>query len=361
MKSIVICCDGTGNQLGETYSNVVKIYQCLVKNNAIQMVYYDPGVGTMSDSNVVTPWSKMLSKIGGMAFGWGLKKNVTEAYSYLMENYELGDRIYMYGFSRGAYTCRVLAALIHTVGLLEKGCQHLIPYAWETFRNSVDGKVKKIAEQFKSTYSRSVNIYFAGMWDTVTSFGIFNRIKLPFTTHNPSIINIRHAIAIDERRTYYRQNLFGNIQGQDVKQVWFAGAHSDVGGSYAMAESGLSQLALEWMISESIQFSVQFDLPKARTLLYNTTGHSIPDFNADVHRSLSIYWWPMELIPKWRKTWPQIYVPLGQSRKLYVNSMGSALVPTVHKSVLDKINTRKYSPRNFDQTKQHKIEPWVKV
>ncbi len=79
-KNIIICCDGTGNQLGETYSNVVKIYTCLTRHDQRQVAYYDPGVGTMSDPNVVTPWSKMFSKVAGMAFGVGLKKNVSEAY-----------------------------------------------------------------------------------------------------------------------------------------------------------------------------------------------------------------------------------------------------------------------------------------
>jgi uncharacterized protein (DUF2235 family) len=357
-KNIVICCDGTGNQLGETYSNVVKLYTCLVKDNKRQMVYYDPGVGTMSDPNVVTPWSGMISKIGGMAFGWGLKRNVTEAYAYLMENYEPGDVVYMYGFSRGAYSVRVLAALIHTVGLLEKGCQHLIPYAWETFRNGVKPKVYPIARHFKETYSRDVEIYFMGVWDTVTSFGIFNRIKLPYTTNNASVKNIRHAVAIDERRTYYRQNLFGDVPGQDIKQVWFAGAHSDVGGSYDLKESGLSQLSLEWMIAESKPFAVHFDIAKVKTLLYegNNKGHSLPNFNEEVHHSLSAFWWPLELVPKWRRRWPQLYIPFGRARKMYVDYKSNPLVPTIHESVLSKMGTGRYSPRNFDKSKPYNKE-----
>lgn len=121
-KNIIICCDGTGNQLGETYSNVVKIYTCLTRHDQRQVAYYDPGVGTMSDPNVVTPWSKMFSKVAGMAFGVGLKKNVSEAYSYLMEYYEEGDLICMYGFSRGAYTVRVLAAMLHVYIRSKKKC-----------------------------------------------------------------------------------------------------------------------------------------------------------------------------------------------------------------------------------------------
>lgn len=361
MKNIVICCDGTGNQLGETYSNVVKIFTCLVRDNKKQQAYYDPGVGTMSDPNVVTPWSKMVSKVAGMAFGIGLKKNVSEAYSYLMEYYEPGDLICLYGFSRGAYTVRVLAGFIHTIGLLEKGCQHLIPYAWETYRNCIDKEIEPVAKQFKATYSRSVGVHFIGVWDTVTSFGIFNRIKLPYTTRNPSVFNIRHAVAIDEKRTYYRQNLFGDVPGQNIKQVWFSGVHSDVGGSYDLLESGLSQQALEWMIAESIQFGIHFDMVKTRDLLYVSKSHSRPDHNEEVHPSLSLLWWPLELMPKWRNRWPQIYFPMGRTRQMYFDSMRNPLTPTVHASVLTKINSGKYKPENLDLAKAHHVEPQVPV
>lgn len=340
-KNIVICCDGTGNQYNETYSNVVKLYKMLHPDSAIQYRFYDPGVGTMSDPNVVNPLSKMISKIGGLAFGWGLQSNVTEAYSYLMEYYEPGDKIFLFGFSRGAYTVRVIAALIHSVGLLQRGCQHLIPYAWEIFCKSYQEKHRPIAKQFKETYGRNIDIHFAGVWDTVTSMGIFNRKKLPFTTNNPSLVHIRHAMAIDERRTYYRQNLFGDpYPHQQVKQVWFTGVHSDVGGSYPLNESGLSQVTLQWMCREAVDLGLLIDESMVKQILFDSEGrgNSKPDGNAETHNSLSIWWWILELLPKWRRSGFPIYFPLGRWRRLYSSSVGKSLVPTLHQSVIDRRN-----------------------
>jgi len=344
-KNIIICCDGTGNQLGETYSNVVKLYMMLEKDNQKQLAFYDPGVGTMSDANAVNPLSKTISKIGGLAFGWGLKENVSQAYGYLMENYEPEDKIFMFGFSRGAYTVRVLAALIHTTGLLQKGCQHLIPYAWEIFRKSFEDTEKRIAAQFRDTYARKTGIHFMGVWDTVTSIGLFNRKKLPYTTNNPSILNIRHAVSIDERRTYYRQNLFGTENAhQDIKQVWFAGVHSDVGGSYPLNESGLSQLTLEWMIREAKLFELIVGTAKESELLHDSLkrGYSVPDINEEIHHSLSIMWWVLEFFPKWKKRGFPIYFPLGSKRRMFEDPAGEPLIPLVHESVLRKTNPASY-------------------
>lgn len=360
-KNIVICCDGTGNQLNETYSNVVKLNMSLDKNPVNQLVFYDPGVGTMSDPNVVNPLSKSLSKYGGLAFGWGLKLNVSQAYGYLMEYFEPGDRIFIFGFSRGAYTARVLAAIIHSTGLLQKGCQHLIPYAWQIFKKSFQQKQKPIAQQFKDTYSRDIGIHFVGCWDTVSSIGLFNRLKLPFTSNNPSIQHIRHAMAIDECRTYYRQNLFGTRFPQNIKQVWFAGVHSDVGGSYPLDESGLSQITLAWMIREASAFGLIIDPVKQNQILNNNPpkGYSIPDVNEPIHKSLKgFWWWLLEFLPKRkRKGFPHYYLPFGSERKLYEDSMGNPLIPTVHSSVIQKIATTTYLPLNFGPKSSHAVEP----
>jgi uncharacterized protein (DUF2235 family) len=109
---------------------------------------------------MITPFSKSITKLGGLMFGWGLRNNVIEAYSFLMEQYEAGDRIFLFGFSRGAYTVRVLAALIHQAGLLRKGAQNLIAYAWETYRVSYKRNAFDIARRFRATYSREIDIHF---------------------------------------------------------------------------------------------------------------------------------------------------------------------------------------------------------
>ena len=121
MRNIIICCDGTGNEISENISNVLKLYRCLRKTEKTQprqLVYYDPGVGTLARPD---PWHKLrqdFNAILGLATGYGLDDNVLAAYSFLVHHYQAGDAIYLFGFSRGAYTVRVLAGLIHKVGLI---------------------------------------------------------------------------------------------------------------------------------------------------------------------------------------------------------------------------------------------------
>src|SRR6266568_3746042 len=121
MRNIVICCDGTGNEISHNISNVLKLYRCLRKTEKTQprqLVFYDPGVGTLARPD---PWHKLkqdFNAILGLATGYGLDDNVLAAYSFLVHNWQDGDQIYLFGFSRGAYTVRVLAGLIHKVGLI---------------------------------------------------------------------------------------------------------------------------------------------------------------------------------------------------------------------------------------------------
>ncbi len=258
-KNIVICCDGTGNEFGDHNSNVVKLYSALIIDGKRQVGYYHPGVGTMGAPSAHNKISEAWSVVMGLAFGAGLLANVGDAYRYLMNVYEDGDRVYLFGFSRGAYTVRALAGVIHMFGLLCPGNNGLIPYIIRLYakrtRNAAGMKnTFEVADGFKFTFCRDCPLHFVGVWDTVSSVGwIWDPLKLPYTGQNPEIVNGRHAVSIDERRCYFRNNLWGDqLPGQSLKQVWFAGVHSDVGGSYAAAESGLSQIALEWMLCEAV-------------------------------------------------------------------------------------------------------------
>src|SRR5262245_60564890 len=112
-KNIVICCDGTGNEFGETNSNVVKLYRVLVQDYQTQVAYYHPGLGTMGAPSALGKLAQWWTKVKGLAFGYGLKDNIGDAYSYLMETYQPGDSVYLFGFSRGAYTVRALAAMLY--------------------------------------------------------------------------------------------------------------------------------------------------------------------------------------------------------------------------------------------------------
>jgi len=108
MKNIVICCDGTGNEYGERKSNVVKLYQCLHNVPGRQVTYYHPGVGTMGDMRALSEAGRAWTKFRGLAFGYGLSENIVDAYRFLMQTFEEKDAIYIFGFSRGAYTARAL-------------------------------------------------------------------------------------------------------------------------------------------------------------------------------------------------------------------------------------------------------------
>lgn len=165
-KNIVLCCDGTGNKYGDDNSNVVKLYTCL-KDNGYQRCYYHPGVGTMGDPRHTSWLGRKASMIGGLAFGLGFTDNMADAYRFLMDHYADGDHIYLFGFSRGAYTVRALAGALRVYGLLCKGNEGHLPYLLE------------ISDGFRETFSRTVPIHFMGIWDTVSSVGgLYDPVKL---------------------------------------------------------------------------------------------------------------------------------------------------------------------------------------
>lgn len=300
-KNIVICCDGTGNEFGEQNSNVIKLYKTLVRD-AAQFAYYHPGVGTMGARNALTAAGKWWTKLIGRAFGYGVSDNIADAYQFLMRTFEPGDQVYVFGFSRGAYTARALCGMLHIVGLLTQGNEGLIPYAIRMIkRKKIDFSV---AADFKKTFSRDCKPYFVGVWDTVSSLGwVYNTVIFPFTraTKNPDFQIVRHAVSIDERRAFFRDNLFGrpHDDSQDVKEVWFAGVYSDVGGSYPESESQLSKIALRWMLCEAELAGLLIDPHRMADILGAKPPYVAPDpLTKNQHESLKGPWWIAELWPK---------------------------------------------------------------
>lgn len=361
-KNIVVCLDGTGNQFKENNSNVVKLFRVLQRNPATQVGYYDPGVGTLADPDYKTPIAKSLNKAFGLAFGRGLTRNVEEAYSYLMEHYEDGDDLFIFGFSRGAYTARVLAGFIHQCGLLEKGCQNLIPYAMKLYKKADF----QVSGRFKATLARPCRVKFLGLWDSVSTFGwVYDPLHLPWTTNNASVGAVRHALAIDERRVFFRPKLWGP-KTEDTRQVWFAGVHSDVGGGYPESKSGLAKVALEWMIKEALKFELLIDDVKYEKYVLGMRGdkpykHYVgPSATADQHESLKGPWWPVELLPQREQT----FESGGERRRWHGPHLGGRrTIPEgakFHRSVEARLTSGgrfqdqpiKYAPTNLPQERE---------
>jgi uncharacterized protein (DUF2235 family) len=368
-KNIVICCDGTGNEFGDHNSNVVKLYSTLVIDDGRQVGYYHPGVGTMGAPTATNRISKAWSVVMGLAFGAGLLANVGDAYRYLMDVYEVADKVFFFGFSRGAYTVRALAGVLHMFGLLSPGNDGLIPYILQLFARrtrQAAGMIHtfEVAENFKATFGRDCPLHMVGVWDTVSSVGwVWDPLKLPYTAQNPDMLHGRHAVSIDERRCYFRNNLWGApLPGQDIKQVWFAGVHSDVGGSYPTERTGLSQIALEWMLCEAAQLGLLIDPDKANIALGRIPPPKTPppapippSPAAKENNSLTWQWWILEFFPH------SYYDPVAKKAKWRIPLGAPRIIPecsVLHQTVEEKLKLDPtYKPPNLP--KQWQIEPRV--
>lgn len=265
-KNIVLCLDGTGNELkAKGNTNVVRLYEMLTLNDPEhQVAFYDPGLGTFGAQGAVTPMARAFTKLLGLAAGYGMRTNLADAYTYLMQTYEPGDRIFIFGFSRGAYTARALAGMLHLAGLIRPGAENLVPYAIKVYARSKDNWT---AEDWKQTHkfadafcievdgSRSIPIHFLGIWDSVKAAGILRwNLKWPYTRKIPNVEHAAHAVSIDEKRRPYKEYLLQpeESRSQNVDEAWFAGVHSDVGGAFE-DDHRLSDIGLKWMAEHAIE------------------------------------------------------------------------------------------------------------
>lgn len=355
-KNIVLCCDGTANELATDRTNVLKLCLLTIKNDQ-QRVYYQPGIGTADVPGVINFMERWLSRMAARAFGAGLADNIGSAYSFLVTNYDIGDQIFLFGFSRGAYTARAVAGLVQAFGLLRRDNDNLIPYAIRILtrlqKASTDrerARCFSALEAYRSNFSWAApEIWFVGVWDTVYSVSWFDNALIPFSANNPKIRVGRHAISIDERRAYFRSNLWRpaappNPSGpQDIKQVWFAGVHSDVGGGYPEEDSGLSKIALQWMLREAEAAGLLIDPTRRDEVLGLSTSAKYvpPDPNATMHDSLEKWWWTAEVIPKrhwnWVKGREEHRMNLGRRRVLPPGAL-------IHRSVTQRTG---YKPPNL--------------
>ncbi|KAG6810879.1 hypothetical protein H0H92_009971 [Tricholoma furcatifolium] len=225
-RTLVLCFDGTGDQFDSDNSNIVEFFTMLKKDDREkQMVYYQAGIGTYTSPEVATPFASKISKTLDEMIAWNLSSHVMDGYEFLMQNYKAGDRICIFGFSRGAYTARGLAGMIHKVGLLPACNYQQVPFAYKMFTR-VDEIGWQQSNAFKKAFSVDVPIEFIGVWDTVNSVGLIPR-RLPFTTSNTIVRTFRHAISLDERRAKFKANLW-NRPNENEASLGIEGQKPDV-------------------------------------------------------------------------------------------------------------------------------------
>ena len=309
MRNLIVCCDGTWNTPDQkhdgvpTPTNVVRLFNSVAGKDGKgrpQVKYYHPGVGTEGN------W---WDKIAGGAAGVGLSKNVMSAYKWLAVHYQPGDRIFMFGFSRGAYTVRAAAGMMGRCGLLmlaDLSDDEVWKRVDKAYKQGYRGRQprKKWAGkwEFHGTGSpKSVGIHFLGVWDTVGALGIPNDMAIlnlldntkayAFfdTTLGDGVVNARHAVALDEMRASFAPTLWDVKAGRKgLKQIWFPGVHSDVGGGYP--ETGLSDGALEWMMDEARACGLAFHK--------GMSGQVKPDSLGTLHDSRSGLFELMRSLPR---------------------------------------------------------------
>ncbi|KAF8554224.1 hypothetical protein OG21DRAFT_1412956 [Imleria badia] len=248
-RNLVVCIDGTSNRFGQNNTNVVKLLAKinLKTTHPEQYAYYSSGIGMRPKSiNIFSRMERAVTDNFDMAAAWNIDEIVKDAYAWLARMYQEGDQIYLFGFSRGAYQVRVLAGMIHEVRpelIIDHGPDEPLGRAYEYYETirSRKSKIGQIAKEFKSTFCwTGMRVHFIGVWDTVSSVWLRRGEKfLSKSSSAAHACHFRHALALDERRVKFIPEYFHEMNSQthdgkskyitpDLKEVWFAGSHSDV-------------------------------------------------------------------------------------------------------------------------------------
>lgn len=342
MKRIISCSDGTWNKPGkkdrgiEVKTNVAKMYECICpkgKDGTVQVKIYDEGVGTGYT------WKDRLT---GGATGKGIDRNIKDIYEFFLLNYEKGDEIYLFGFSRGAYTARSVGGFIRNCGILRRENIHLVDKAYSLYRDRNDYTMpdSDLMKSFRAAYCVEdiTPIHFIGVWDTVGALGIplpwyklanINRYKFHDVKLSSFVRHAYHALAIDERRTLFSPTLWQQSKNavetgkkaQKLEQRWFAGVHSNVGGGYA--DCHLSNICLQWLIEKAESAGLCYiDPPLIKSTDYD---------KGELRNSYSpLYWF---WLPRWRK----------------INLSDTDSNQTIDESVWERYKDapRRYRPKNL--------------
>ncbi|MET0466464.1 MAG: DUF2235 domain-containing protein [Chitinophagaceae bacterium] len=306
MKRLITCSDGTWNKPENkdrglpVETNVEKMFRaiCSTDNSDAykpvrQLKIYDQGVGTGYT------WKDRL--IGG-ATGAGIDKNIKDMYTFLMLNYDPGDQIYLFGFSRGAYTARSIGGLIRNCGILRPENIMLVDKAYNLYRdrNKYSSPDSDLMTSFRHRYSHEdqTPVHFIGVWDTVGSLGIplpwyklrnRNRYKFHDLTLGSTVQHAYHALAIDEKRRLFLPTLWQQsstvinnpYHPQKMEQRWFSGVHSNVGGGYA--DCGLSDIPLNWLLTRANEAGLCFEEERLNEIK--------PNYLAELRNSYTPLYW----------------------------------------------------------------------
>ncbi|KDQ11182.1 hypothetical protein BOTBODRAFT_35481 [Botryobasidium botryosum FD-172 SS1] len=420
-RRLICCFDGTGNEFGNVRninSSIVELFGILTKSQPEkQLVYYQAGIGTYTSSLILTPFAAKVASLADSAVAWYLDEHVKEGYTFLMQNYRPGDKICLFGFSRGAYIARALAGMLHKVGLLPPHNDEQMQFAYKLFKRT-DKSGWKLSEQFKKIFTaHDVRIEYVGVWDTVCSVGIIPR-QLPFTCSNYAIKTFRQALSLDERRSKFLPNTWNTPSAReavlgyqpkpkpreegvskdeweyeppeehmtDVLEVWFTGCHADVGGGSVADPVQLSRISLAWMIKQChlTGSGIHFEMDAIRELgidpetfelrsspLPNSLG-SLADPGSKDHYALAPifdqlvaapFWWILEVIPLIHSYYHEgrryRYISRNFGRGRYIYPPTDAKIK-IHKSVRHRMDdVVKYLPRvqNFDEIES--VCEWV--
>ncbi|KAJ7364923.1 hypothetical protein DFH08DRAFT_279685 [Mycena albidolilacea] len=378
-RTLVLCFDGTSEQYNGYDTNPVKLFALLKKNDfREQLCYYQPGIGTYLTPGAVSPALEWCAKVLDLAFAIYLKDHVMDGYRFLMNNYRAGDKICIFGFSRGSYTARALAGMLHKVGLLPRDNEEQIPFAFKMYQKTSAAGIQ-MAVGYKQTFCQNVQVEFLGVWETVASVGVIMGRTLPYTSVNSSVKTFRHAVSLDEHRVRFQPYLLepkpdGIKLGSeefptDSLEVWFCGTHTDVGGGVVAdgIDRSLSDITLRWMVRQIMASTcgIQFDKaaleraaispilsPEASSVAASPEEQGVDDADSSepLHDDLTGFslWRLLEILPL---TWSVQDVKGAWHTKFGLHlSKGRSVVdpnPNFHFTVKERManSTLKYHPK----------------
>jgi hypothetical protein len=339
-RQLVVLCDGTNNSVDKQGlgTNVLQLARCFNLQDTQQKVFYDPGVGSAANAPGATWVDKLqqqLARVKGLAFGDGVFDNIAQAYGFLMREYQPGDEIYVFGFSRGAFTARGVAGMVNQFGLLAPHADNQLPLLLNIYfantgaeRDKAAADIKRIAVPAERS---RVAIHFVGVWDTVATIGVppldkqFSAVPTMVGWSDAQqcwrpkhFTHVRQALALDEHRAlfaprqYENCNFDANEFGQSLGQRWFPGAHVDVGGVYT-ASPAISHAALLWIWREACSKGLRASEP--------ATPEQLPTAPTVLHSELYTNpWWAAggmrvrQPEPAWAQALPEADLPTAQLR-----------------------------------------------